>query len=163
VEVADSDPRWQLVFDRLAADIRSALASLDAIVEHVGSTSVPGLAAKPIIDIAIGLPGPIAIDRVIALLEPAGCIYRRDERAHGGQLFVIDEDGQPGRRIAFLHVVAVDDPQWSRYLAFRDLLRADPRARAEYQQLKRQLAAEFANDRVGYTSAKATFIESLLR
>lgn len=163
VEVADSDPRWQLVFDRLAAELRSALADLDIMVEHVGSTSVPGLAAKPIIDIAVGVPGPIAIDRFIQLLEPLGYIYRRDEGASGGQLFVVDEDNRPGHRIAYIHVVTMDDPQWSRYLGFRDRLREDPDARAEYQHLKRQLAAEFPNDRVGYTAAKESFIEGLLR
>jgi GrpB-like predicted nucleotidyltransferase (UPF0157 family) len=72
VEVADSDPRWQPVFDRLAAQLRSAIADLDVMVEHVGSTSVPGLAAKPIIDIAVGVRGPITIDRLIQLLEPLG-------------------------------------------------------------------------------------------
>jgi GrpB-like predicted nucleotidyltransferase (UPF0157 family) len=61
VEVADSDPRWQPVFDRLAAQLRSALADLDVMVEHVDSTSVPGLAAKPIIDIAVGVRGPIRL------------------------------------------------------------------------------------------------------
>jgi GrpB-like predicted nucleotidyltransferase (UPF0157 family) len=162
VEVADSDPRWQLVFDGLAAELRPALAGLDAAVEHVGSTSVPGLAAKPIIDIAIGVRGDIAIDRIIRLLEPLGYIYRRDEGASGGHLFVVDEDGQPGHRIAFVHVVAIDDPQWSRYLAFRDRLREDPDARAAYERLKRQLAAEFPRDRVGYTAAKEAFIQGLL-
>jgi GrpB-like predicted nucleotidyltransferase (UPF0157 family) len=163
VEVSHSDPRWQEVFDRLAAEIRSALAGLDARIEHVGSTSVPGLAAKPIIDIAIGVPGPLAIDRMIRLLEPLGCIFRRDEGASGGQLFVVDEDGRPGHRIAVIHVVTTDDPQWIRYLAFRDRLRADPHARTEYQQLKQQLAREFPTDRVAYTAGKETFIQGLLR
>jgi len=163
VRVAESDPRWQLVFDRLAGELRSALADLDVMVEHVGSTSVPGLAAKPIIDIAIGVGGPIAIDRFIQLLEPLGYIYRRDEGASGGQLFVVDEDNRPGHRIAYIHLVTTDDPQWSRYLGFRDRLREDPHARAEYQQLKRQLAAEFRNDRAGYTAAKESFIEGQLR
>ena len=163
VEVADSDPRWQEVFDRLAAEIQSALVGLDAKVEHVGSTSVPGLAAKPIIDIAIGVPSPLDIDRMIQLLEPLGYIYRRDEGASGGQLFVVDQDNQPGHRIAYIHVVTTDDPQWTRYLAFRDRLRADPRTRAKYQQLKQQLAREFPNDRVAYTAAKEAFIRSLLR
>ena len=162
VEVADSDSRWQLVFDALAAELRTALAGMDAVVEHVGSTSVPGLAAKPIIDIAVGVRGEVAIDRVIHILEPLGYIYRRDEGANGGQLFVVDEEGQPGHRIAYIHVVTTDDPQWSRYLRFRDLLRSNPGARSEYEQLKRRLAAEFPNDRIGYTAAKESFIESLL-
>lgn len=162
VEVADSDSRWQLVFDALAAELRTALADLDIVVEHVGSTSVPGLAAKPIIDIAVGVRGEIAIDRIIQILEPLGYIYRRDEGARGGQLFVVDQEDQPGHRIAYIHMVTTDDPQWARYLGFRDLLRGNPDARIEYEQLKRRLAAEFPDDRIGYTSAKQSFIENLL-
>lgn len=162
VEVADSDSRWQLVFDALAAELRTALAGMDVVIEHVGSTSVPDLAAKPIIDIAIGVRGDMAIDRIIQLLEPLGYIYRRDEGVSGGQLFVVDEEGQPGHRIAYIHVVTTDDPQWSRYLGFRDLLRGNPDARIEYEQLKRRLATEFPSDRIGYTAAKQSFIENLL-
>jgi GrpB-like predicted nucleotidyltransferase (UPF0157 family) len=162
VEVVDSDPGWQVVFDRLAGELRTALAGLDVTVEHVGSTSVPRLASKPIIDIAIGVNGDIAIDRIIGLLEPLGYIYRRDEGGSGGHLFVVDKDGQPGHRIAYIHVVATDDPQWSRYLGFRDRLREDPEARAKYAHLKRQLASQFPNDRIGYTDAKESFIRSLL-
>jgi GrpB-like predicted nucleotidyltransferase (UPF0157 family) len=162
VEVADSDSRWQLVFEVLAAELRAALADLDVVVEHVGSTSVPGLAAKPIIDIAVGFRSGIAIDRIAQILEPLGYIYRRDEGASGGQLFVVDEDGQPGHRTAYIHMVTTGDPQWARYLGFRDLLRASPDVRIEYEQLKRKLATEFPDDRIGYTSAKESFIESLL-
>jgi GrpB-like predicted nucleotidyltransferase (UPF0157 family) len=150
------------VFDALAAELRTALADLDVVVEHVGSTSVPGLAAKPIIDIAVGVRGEIAIDRIIQILQPLGYVYRRDEGASGGQLFVVDEEGQPGNRIAYIHVVTADDPQWARYLGFRDLLRENPDARIAYEQLKRRLAAEFPDDRIGYTNAKESFIENLL-
>lgn len=162
VEVAESDSRWRLVFDALAAELLSALADLDVVVEHVGSTSVPGLAAKPIIDVAVGIRGEIAIERIIQILDPLGYIYRRDEGASGGQLFVVDEEGQPGHRIAYIHVVTTEDPQWARYLRFRDLLRGNPDARIEYEQLKRRLAAEFPDDRVGYTTAKESFIKNLL-
>jgi GrpB-like predicted nucleotidyltransferase (UPF0157 family) len=103
VEVADSDSRWQLVFDVLAAELRTALADLDVAVEHVGSTAVPGLAAKPIIDIAVGVGGEVPIDRIIRILEPLGYIYRRDEGASGGHLFVVDEEAHPGHRIAYIH------------------------------------------------------------
>ena len=77
VEIADSNPDWKAVFDQLALDLRSALADAPATVEHVGSTSVPGLAAKPIIDIAIGITGVINVDHVIDALERLGYAYRR--------------------------------------------------------------------------------------
>ena len=161
VEIADSNPDWKAVFDQLALDLRSALADAPATVEHVGSTSVPGLAAKPIIDIAIGVAGAINVDHAIDALERLGYAYRRDEGDEGGHLFVAD-DHQPEHRIAYVHVVSTEDPQWRRYLAFRDRLRGDVTARASYERMKRELAERFPNDREGYAAAKESFIRGLL-
>jgi GrpB-like predicted nucleotidyltransferase (UPF0157 family) len=159
VRVADSNPGWQSAFGQIAAELRTALAGLEVTVEHVGSTAVPGLAAKPIIDIAIDVRGDLQIDRVIRRLEPLGYIYRGDGGDGGGHLFVLDD--QPDHPIAHIHVVSTDDPRWSRYLAFRDRLREDAAARAEYEHLKRQLADQFPNDRGAYTAAKESFIHGL--
>jgi GrpB-like predicted nucleotidyltransferase (UPF0157 family) len=121
---------------------------------------VPGLAAKPIIDIAIGVQGEMRIDRIIRVLEPLGWIYRGDAADDGGHVFVFDD--RPDHRIAHLHVVSTDDPQWLRYLAFRDRLRRDPVARAEYDALKRRLANQFPEDRKAYTAAKESFIRHMV-
>jgi GrpB-like predicted nucleotidyltransferase (UPF0157 family) len=160
VKIADSEPCWQSAFEQLAAQLRGVLTGLRASVEHVGSTAVPGLAAKPIIDIAIGIRGGAGIDHVIGAVEPLGYIYRGDAGSDGGHLFVLDD--QPDHRIAHLHVVSAEDPQWQRYLAFRDLLRQDPLARADYENLKRQLAIQFPEDRKAYTAAKKSFISAQL-
>ena len=160
VTIADSEPSWQSAFEQLAGQLRGVLASVRVSVEHVGSTAVPGLAAKPIIDIAIGIRGGVEIDHVMGAVEPLGYVYRGDAGREGGHLFVLDD--RPDHRIAHLHVVSTEDPQWLRYLAFRDVLRRDPLARADYENLKRQLALQFPEDREAYTAAKEPFIRGQL-
>jgi GrpB-like predicted nucleotidyltransferase (UPF0157 family) len=129
-------------------------------VEHVGSTAVPGLAAKPILDVVVGLAPGADPDRVIAALEPLGYQFRGDKGTEGGVLLVLED--RPAHRVAHLHLVGHGDAQWRRYLALRDRLRGDPATRAAYARLKERLAARFSGDRRAYTAAKAAFIARLL-
>jgi GrpB-like predicted nucleotidyltransferase (UPF0157 family) len=160
VRLLPSDPGWPAAFQRLAAELRAALWELAVAVEHVGSTAVPGLAAKPILDVAIGLAPGTDPDRVITALQPLGYQFRGHKGEEGGLLLVLED--WPAHRIAHLHLVGHGDVQWRRYLALRDRLRADPAARAAYGQLKGRLAVQFARDRRAYTAAKAVFIVQLL-
>jgi GrpB-like predicted nucleotidyltransferase (UPF0157 family) len=159
VRLVDSDPGWPRAFQRLAAELRLALGSLAVAVEHVGSTAVPGLAAKPILDIAVGLAPDADTAQVIAILEPLGWNFRGD-KGDAGLLFVLED--RPAHRVAHLHIVGYGDARWRRYLVFRDRLRTDPATRAAYAQLKRRLAEEFVWDRRAYTAAKDSFITGLL-
>jgi len=158
VRVVDSDPAWPEIFTNLAGDLRQALGSRAAGIEHVGSTAVPGLAAKPIIDIAVLLAPHAAPADVISALESAGYRFRGDKGDAGGLLFVLED--RPARRVAHVHAVA-DVSQWQRYLAVRDRLRSDSTARAAYTRLKRTLAALHPDDRQSYTAAKASFVAAL--
>jgi GrpB-like predicted nucleotidyltransferase (UPF0157 family) len=160
VKLVDSCADWPAAFGQIAAELRSALADLPAKAEHVGSTAVPGLAAKPIIDVAAGIGGDIDLDRVTAALQPLGYLYRADLGEFGGQLFVVAD--RPDHRIACIHVVTTEDPQWRRHLAFRDLLRDHASARAACERLKRELAEQFPDDREAYKAAKHSFTRSLL-
>jgi GrpB-like predicted nucleotidyltransferase (UPF0157 family) len=160
VRLLPSDPGWPQAFQRLAAELRATLGQLAVAVEHVGSTAVPGLAAKPILDVAIGLAPGADPDRVITALRPLGYQFRGDKGDEGGLLLVLED--RPAHRIAHLHLVRHGDVQWRRYLALRDRLRADPAARAAYARLKGRLAGQFAGDRRAYTAAKAAFIVELL-
>jgi GrpB-like predicted nucleotidyltransferase (UPF0157 family) len=159
VRLVDSDPEWPGAFQRLAAELSLALGPHAAAIEHVGSTAVPGLAAKPILDVAVGLSMDADPARVVAILERLGWIFRGD-KGDAGLLLVLED--RPPNRVAHLHVVAFGDARWHRYLAFRDRLRADPAARTAYAELKRDLAERFAGDRTAYTAAKHTFIAGLL-
>lgn len=160
VRLVDSDPGWPQAFEQLAAELRPALGKLAVAVEHVGSTAVPGLVAKPILDLAIGLAPATDPHHVIAAIERLGYVYRGDKGDTGGLLFVLED--RPAQRIAHLHVVAHGGAKWRQYLAFRDRLRIDPDARAAYTQVKRSLGEQFAGDRQAYTAGKAMFVAELL-
>jgi GrpB-like predicted nucleotidyltransferase (UPF0157 family) len=160
VRLAPSDPRWPEAFQRLAAQLRATLTDLAVAVEHVGSTAVPGLTAKPILDVLVGLAPGTDPEQVIAALEPLGYQSRGDKGDEGGLLLVLED--RPAHRVAHLHLVGHGDRQWRRYLALRDRLRNDPAAMAAYARLKERLTARFSSDRRAYTAAKATFITQLL-
>lgn len=160
VELAETDPRWRDAFERLARKLRAALGDVALSVEHVGSTAVPGLVAKPILDIAVGLAPNADLQLVVTTLEGCGFEYRGDNRDDGGRLFVLNS--RPWHRVAHVHVVDHGDARWLCYLAFRDQLRRDGVVCASYAQVKRDLAAQFPHDRRSYTAAKASFIKGLL-
>jgi GrpB-like predicted nucleotidyltransferase (UPF0157 family) len=127
-------------------------------IHHVGSTAVPGLAAKPIIDILVGvadLPSSRACFEPLAGLDYLYAPYLA-EQMH----WFCKPD--PRRRTHHLHLVPVASPRYRDELAFRDLLRADPETASEYQELKRELAERFGDDRDAYTDAKTEFIARAL-
>jgi GrpB-like predicted nucleotidyltransferase (UPF0157 family) len=126
----------------------------------VGSTAVPDLDAKPILDIALALPSTEDVPRLQRPLGEPGYGYRGDAGGEGGHLFV--KESAPAIRTHHLHVVAVDDPQWRERLLVRDKLRADEALRARYAELKKALQERFGEDRRGYTEAKNEFIRGLV-
>ena len=130
---------------------------MDMQIEHIGSTAIPGLAAKPTIDILIGIRNLEGAGRIIPLLQSAGYVYVPE--------FELD---MPERRYFYkgrkveddfhLHMVEAGSPFWKRHLAFRDHLRAHPDEVKAYEELKLALAKKFRDDRDGYTEAKTEFI-----
>jgi GrpB-like predicted nucleotidyltransferase (UPF0157 family) len=156
VVIADADPAWLVQGATLADHLADVLGPSAVAVEHVGSTSVPGLAAKPILDVVIAV-APDADELVVHdPLVDLGYRYEGDKGADGGLLFVWED--RPGHRTAHVHVVRHGDTTWQLYLAFRTRLRADPALRDAYAAYKRDLAARHADDRAAYTAAKAAFI-----
>lgn len=161
VVVAPHDPAWAAEFQAERARLMAALGALPGRIEHVGSTSVPELPAKPILDLLGGRPASSAPEPYVAALERAGYVHRGEYGIPGRDYFVRDDAS--GRRTHHLHLVEEDGPLWRRHLAFRDYLRAHPARAAEYAALKRDLAARHADERAAYTSAKTAFIEETLR
>jgi GrpB-like predicted nucleotidyltransferase (UPF0157 family) len=155
-----TDERWIVAGERLRDDIDTSLVGLALGVEQIGSSSVIGLLAKPIIDIAVGIAVDQELPPVRERLEAAGWIYRGDAGANGGHVFVLE--ARPWHRVAHIHVVTFDGEQWHQYLLFRDLLRRDPAARAQYESAKHQVAAEVGDDRKTYTDRKSIIVGHLL-
>lgn len=160
IQIARYDPEWPARFDRERDLLRSKIGAwIAGDVHHVGSTAVPGLDAKPIIDILVGVEDLVssrACFEPLAELEYLFAPYLPDEMH-----WFCKPD--PSRRTHHLHLVPLDSPRYREELAFRDFLRSKPDKARDYAELKHRLAAHFAYDREGYTNAKAGFIEGALR
>jgi GrpB-like predicted nucleotidyltransferase (UPF0157 family) len=161
VLLREHNPEW-IPLGRLECDVvRDLLGDLAVDVVHVGSTSVPGLDAKPILDIAASVPDACAIDQIVERLAGSGPYdYDGDRREDGGLLFV---RGSGEVRTVHVHIVGSSSAAWQLYLRFHDLLVADAEAREHYASAKHSLADRFPSDRVSYTSAKGEVITELLR
>jgi GrpB-like predicted nucleotidyltransferase (UPF0157 family) len=129
-------------------------------VEVIGSSSVLGLLAKPIIDLAVGRRADQAVTPLLKRLEIAGWIYRGDAGDNGGHVLVLET--RPWHRVAHIHVVEFDGTQWRNYVNFRDLLRRSATARQQYEAQKRALAEQFPADPNAYTAGKTEIVSSLL-
>ncbi len=158
IVLASYDPAWPAQAVEAMTAIRAALGERLLAIEHVGSTSVPGLAAKPLIDLMAGVPSLDEGRACISDVEALGYRYQPDDTIPERVYF---NKGPEGARTHHLHMVAFGGEFWVRHLAFRDALRADPVLAAEYAALKRRLAAEYGADRVGYTEAKTAFIRAV--
>ena len=161
VRLASYDPAWRGLGRETCARIADVCADLQVRVEHAGSTSVPQLSAKPIIDIVVGLPSIESIPRVKTRLVEIGYVYRGEGAGGIGHLFVWESE--PDVRTAHVHVVQHGSPSWKEHVCFRDALQQDPDLRGRYDQLKRENAAAFPNDRKAYTAAKNSFVREVLR
>jgi GrpB-like predicted nucleotidyltransferase (UPF0157 family) len=158
VVIVDYDPSWPATFQRLRDRLAATLGPLAVAIEHVGSTAVPGLAAKPIIDLDVVIADRADLPAVIQRLQPLGYHHEGDLGVPGRQAFTTPAGAPPHH----LYVCAVGAAALDRHLAFRDALRADPAAAGAYGDLKRSLAARLSHDRVAYTEAKSAFVERVL-
>lgn len=160
VVLCDHDNRWTDVFDHHADVLRRALGEKASAVEHIGSTAVPGLVAKPIVDIALRLAPAVDAAEVVEPLVATGYLFRGVKGENGGLLFVAVD--RSDRRLAHAQVVGHEDPQWERDRALRHRLREDPSARRRYEAAKRELAKRFGTDRRAYKAGKASMLAELL-
>jgi GrpB-like predicted nucleotidyltransferase (UPF0157 family) len=152
VEVVDYDPAWPNHFRDEQALVKRALGNRVVELEHGGSTSVPGLAAKPIIDMWAALAAPIRKEDVKAMAA-IGYEYLGESALPDQDFFV-----KRAPLSYHLHCYPAGHPEWDRHLAFRDWLRTHPDGAAAYASLKRELARRFPADLLAYTEAKSEFI-----
>jgi len=157
VLLVPADPSWPAAFAAEAERLRAAAADLPVAVEHVGSTAVPRLVAKPVVDILVGVPSLADADALVPRLQALGYEY-----------VPAFEKQIPDRRYlrtrkTHVHVVRKGGALWYEYLAFRDWLRAHPEDARRYAVLKQQLATRYRHDRDSYTAGKAPFVAEILR
>jgi len=155
VRLVPYDPGWPGLFERERALLEEAIGAwVTGGIHHVGSTAVPGLEAKPVIDVLVGVEGLEASRPCLVRLQPLEYLYAP---------YLADEmhwlcKPSPERRTHHLHLVPTGSDRYRDELAFRDALRADDGLAAEYAALKQELAARFGEDRDAYTDAKSDFI-----
>ena len=152
------DPLWPQEFEAEADRIVRACDGLPIKLEHVGSTAVPGLSAKPVIDIAAGVPPRANRAPYIAAMRQLGYEHKGAYGIPGRDYF---RRGTP--RTHHVHMVSWTSPVWHDWLAFRDALREDETTLREYEALKRTLAMTFLDDKNAYADAKGPFIRAVLR
>jgi GrpB-like predicted nucleotidyltransferase (UPF0157 family) len=165
IRLVPYDAGWPAAFEREAAEIRRVLGGLARRIEHVGSTSVPGLTAKPVIDIQVSVPALDPIARYEALLGPLGYTHLVADDFDRVYPFFHKPADWPATH--HIHLCVEHGDLEARHLAFRDELRASPRLAREYVALKQALAARHDGasfeSRERYSLGKTDFIESVLR
>ena len=159
-EVVDYDPRWPLWFAEIRARITPYLTDLPHHVEHVGSTAVPGLAAKPIIDLDVVVPSADLVPAAIAGLVAAGYQHQGDLGITGREAFTLPPDATYYHH---LYVVVEGNEAHQDHVLLRDHLRTDAADRERYAARKRELAHLLATDRAAYVDGKAALVQEMLK
>src|ERR1700722_4946845 len=164
VEIVDYDSRWPLLFDEEARRLREVLdPSLVVGLEHFGSTAIPGLSAKPIIDILVAVRSLAAAQGTfVEGLRGLDYVYWADNPKKDRMFFVKGMPPFGSKRSHHVHVTEPQGEMWQR-LAFRDYLRAHPAEAETYERLKKRLAAEHQTDREVYADAKSAYVASVMR
>lgn len=160
IEVVPYENRWKTEFENIKNMINSYIGDLVVTIEHVGSTSVEGLSAKPIIDINVLMDNYKVFPRIIERLEREGFIYEGDLGVKGRETFkrtFVDEHMK-----YYLYVCPKDGREHQRQIAFRDYLRENPDAKEAYGLLKVNLAKEYRHDIGNYTRHKKDFVEDII-
>jgi GrpB-like predicted nucleotidyltransferase (UPF0157 family) len=160
VIIVEYNPQWPLLYEEERARILGKAGDALVAIEHMGSTAVPGLGAKPIIDIMAAVRDLADAQRCIGPLQSIGYEYVPEYEGELPERRYFRK-GPPESRTHHLHVVEPTSDFWERHLLFRDFLRQHPEKADEYYRLKRELADHYGQNRVGYTEAKTPFIRSV--
>ncbi|MFN0124882.1 MAG: GrpB family protein [Blastocatellia bacterium] len=152
------DDGWQTLFQEEKSRLQAAIGGYVLDLQHIGSTSVPGMPAKPILDIGIAVDNFEKAARCIPLMEQAGYVYRGEYGIARRHYFV---KGDP--RTHHAHMLEIDSAAWKNHLLFRDYLIRNTAAAREYAELKQHLAGRFASEREAYQAGKEGFIKAVLQ
>ena len=160
VKLESHDKQWDEIAGQTIKTLKSILGD-DAIdIQHIGSTAIPAIKAKPIIDIVVGA---IDFDKIMShneQLQQEGIFYRGSDV--GNQLLYVIGDMEEDIRTHHIHVVKWNGTEWKNYIYFRDYLNANENVALRYQKMKEELESEYADDRVAYTHGKQDMIDTIL-
>lgn len=159
IKLSPHREEWHELFAAEAQQLTIPAGKYALAIEHIGSTAICGIAAKPIIDIALAVREIADVEQIIQPFENLGYVYRGENGIHNRHYF---RKGSP-RRTHHLHVVTYKSDLWRNHLLFRDYLRANPQIAVQYENLKREMAQTHRENREAYTEGKTEFIENVLK
>ena len=160
VIIAEYDHQWPILYAEEERLILGVVGHRVLVVEHIGSTAVPGLGAKPIIDMMAGVHRPSDADDCVPLLREIGYTDVTPEPEDPDGYYCL---GKGPHRVGYhLHLARFMSDHWEKHLLFRDYLRAHPEVAQQYYEVKKKLATTYRSDRETYTEAKTSFIESVI-
>ena len=151
---------WERAAEETISTLKNILGSITADIQHIGSTSIKVISAKPIIDIAVAVNDYELILSKRDVLEKANIVFRFDERPD--QLLFVMGDFEKDTRSHHIHVVLYGSDEWNNYINFRDYLNSSIEAAKEYEAVKLRLADQYPDDRIAYTDGKQEVIDRLL-
>lgn len=162
VKLAAYNPQWLILYEKEKRLILDAIGRIVAGIEHIGSTAVSGLAAKPVIDIMVAVNSLKDAEKCIEPLQRIGYEYVPEHETLIPERHYFRK-GKPRKEQHYhLHMVKLKSEFWKRHLMFRNYLRNHPKVAQDYSNLKKKLATKYRSDREGYTEGKTSFIESVV-
>ena len=168
VIIEDYNDAWPVMFNELKDILRDKLGELALTIEHVGSTSVPGLAAKPILDIDIVIDSMSLLPQVVGMLSELGYFHEGNLGVENREAFARTDDIVPHNEEMnqkpkhHLYVCNKESEALKKHITFRDILRQHPDLVTAYSSLKKELAEKFTNNRTAYTDGKTHFVDTVL-
>lgn len=160
VVIVDYDPQWPILYEEEKRLILEAVGHKVLAVEHIGSTAVRGLGAKPIIDMMTGVHKPSDADECLPLLQDIGYTSVTPQPEDPDHYYCLGKG--PHSVVYHLHLMKFGSYSWEKHLLFRDHLRTHPDVAQQYCEIKKKLAAKHGSDRAAYTEAKTSFIEHVI-
>ena len=161
VKLVPYNPKWPFIYKEEADILNTILTKYIAGIEHIGSTSIPGIVAKPIIDIALAIQDIGKVDEVITIMKSHNYIYRGEILLGIPDRYLFVK-GTENFRTHHIHLMPITHYQWETHQLFRDYLISHQEAAREYNQLKLGLQKQFPTDREKYLEGKAEFIQKII-
>ena len=161
VQLQEHQPEWASIAQEAIQKLQALLGDIAIDIQHVGSTSITHIKAKPVIDLAVAVDNFDDVRILIPKLEAAG-FYHVSELDQNWQIFLGCVAGDSDIRTHHIHIVRSGGQEWNHYIKFRDYLNGNKQDALKYQELKIKLQSEFSQDRAAYTEGKADFIQQIL-
>ncbi len=162
IELHDHDENWHKIAVNTMNDLKIIFGDIAIDIQHVGSTSIHSICAKPIIDISVGVSNLSDVQSILDKLEENGYMYK-SENNHKDQIFFSVGDISKDLRTSHIHVVKHNEVDWNNYISFRDYLNNNYKMAKKYEKLKFELLDKFKNNRIKYTDGKTGLIEKILQ